>query len=159
MQINRTLLDDAWEPPRGIAVFVETPFYFGTVQAGVEILSYGRRNQQVPDFPDFNVQFFFLDWRAQVHLPWKLRLSNGFRFGLYQFLFDDKDVSVYQRVERELCACLVTGIQHDFSPKWTVRMTASYGTVYLSEPLRQAFVSVSFSRSFVTPEWLRDLLK
>jgi len=156
MQINRTLLDDAWNPPWGIAGFIETPFYFGTVQAGVEMLSYGQRNQQVPDF---HVQFFFLDWRAHVRLPWRLHWSNGVRFGLYQFLFDDKGVSVYQRVERELSAFLVTGIQHDFSAKWTVHLTASYGTVFLSEPLRQAFVSVSVSRSFVTPAWLRDLLK
>ena len=156
VQLNRTLLNDAWESPRGIVGFVETPFYFGRVQAGTEFLPYAGH---VSSVPDFTVLHFYLDWRALIPLPWKLHWSNGFRFGLFQYHFDDENTGVHQRVERELCASFVTGIQHDFTEKWTIRLTASFGTVFLSEPLRQVFIIVSLSRSFMSPEWLQDLLK
>ena len=156
LQLNRTILDDAWESPWGIAGFVETPFYFGRVQAGVEFLPYAGL---VSSVPDFNVFHFYMDWRALIPLPWKLHSSNGFRLGLFQYHFDDENAGVHQRVERELCASFVTGIQHDFTEKWTIRLTASFGTVFLSEPVRQVFITVSLSRSFISPVWLQDLLK
>jgi hypothetical protein len=156
MQLNTTPIDEAWEPGAGVESHIETPFYLGRVQAGIQILPYSTIR---PDMPDYRSRFFFLDWRLPLRLARRLRWSNGLRFGIVQMDFDDPSATWHDRVDHELGAGPVTALEYEILDGWILSVTAARRKVYLSDPIEQTLLHLSIGRSLATPRWLLEFLR
>jgi hypothetical protein len=156
LPLGRTVLHEAWAPPRGLEVVLESPFYAGTAGAGIQVLPRPARQAAVPDLFD---RYLFVAWHAGLRLPGALRAQAGFRLGILQVHADGPDVPPTLRSEQEVRADLVAGIQAPLARHWSARLRITHGTVFFSEPVRQTFVTLGVGRAFGTPRWLQEVLR
>lgn len=156
MQVNTTPVDEGWEPGAGLECFLETPFYLGLVQAGIQLLPYSTVR---PDLPDYDSRFLYLDWRLPLELSDRIRWSTGFRIGILQMDFDDPSATWHDRVDHELGTGLVSVLEWEVLDGWSVRVTAVHRKIFISKPIRQTVLHLSIGRAFATPRWLLEFLR
>lgn len=154
--LDETPLSGFWNAGGGVEGFLQTPFYLGTVQAGIQIRPHKARE---PDLPDYQNRFFYLDWSNRIRLPINLTLSGGIRFGIVQMAFDDPTTTWHNRVDHELQAGLVASLEWAVVDRWSLRLTADRGKIFLSDPFLQTVFTFSICRILTTPEWLKDFLR
>lgn len=156
MQVNTTPVDKGWEPGAGLECYLETPFYLGVVQGGIQLLPYSTIRS---DLPEYDSRFLYLDWRMPLRPSSRIRWSNGFRIGILQMDFDDPSATWHDRVDHELGLGLVSALDWEVLDGWSVRVTAVHRKIFISKPVEQTILHLSIGRSFSTPRWLLEFLR
>ncbi|MCK4653685.1 MAG: hypothetical protein KAU01_04500 [Candidatus Cloacimonetes bacterium] len=158
LNTNRNSFHDFWKHDIGIKGFIETPFYFGCIQAGIQMDSFLRINYKVYDFQTVNL---YVGWGKKWLLPYNFKCFTGFNIGNALMIFDEEKNQYEDQynIEQELR----TGIELYFSipiqKKMDIYLTESYSVIYTYHRIRLNFISVGISYSFTTPKWFREFMK
>jgi len=167
--INHNIFHDFYEPGKGIEVFVEMPFYYGDIQAAVQILSYSAKKKGLPSskakgkVQGFHGIFTHLKWGKQYSLPCRMGWFTGIGIGLCAFLpnkptwLDPYEVAHF--TETELSASLNSYLSYPIYQNWTMRFEGSYNRIFTYKPIDLAYFSIGIGYSFATPKWIRVFLE
>lgn len=145
---------DFWDPGLGVEGRVETPFYLGRFTVGATVAPHAARG----DVPDYLALYFFGVWSADIALPAGLRLSPGVQAGLFRMQFDTDDAAAV-RNEAELAAGPELWLSAPLAGPWRLRAGAGAVRIFTNERIGLRFVRVGVSRTFRTPDWLREVLR
>jgi hypothetical protein len=151
--VNRNTFHDYWSPSPGAELAVETPFHFGTVEAG---LHYGTFDGMEPAQPDFDSFFLFLGWGYDWSMTPRLSWYNGLRLGSMLLKFDTPRGGLD---EQEFGIGLGSRLRYGIAGGWSIDLSARYRVVFTHERLRLFFVAGGISRSFKTPRCLKEFLE
>lgn len=151
---NRNDFHTFWRPGTGMKGYLGTPFYFGEVQAGVQLFPYTGRQGGISDF---NSIFIYLGWGYRLSLPGQLAFITGFSIGSDLMIFERAEG--YQKHESELAGSLDLRLSYLIRDRWAVNLSSRYQVIYTARPIRLAFLSAGASYLFATPEWLRIFLE
>ena len=167
--INRNSFHDFYEPGKGIEGFVEMPFYYGDMQAAVQILSYSAKKKGMPSneakgkVQGFHSIFTHLKWGKKYSLPHGVGWFIGIGIGLCAFLTNRPTWSdlyeVTQFTETELSACLNSHLSYPIYQNWTMRFEGSYNRIFTYKQIDLAYFSIGIGYSFATPKWMKNFLE
>ena len=155
---NRNIFHEYWKPGKGAEGFVKTPFYYGTIQAGINFLPYSGKFNTTPNFRTI---FYYLQWGKEFDLPFNLKSFNSFRIGSFVMYFDESTIDKKRDevAESELSFGLSSQLSYPLNKKWNINLSGSYIVVYSCKRIKLFFFSVGISRLFKTPGWIREFLK
>lgn len=151
--VNHTLFHDFWDPGAGVELGFDTPFYLGSVEAG---LHYNGFAADSPDQPDFDSLFPFFGWGIEAPIGTRLRWYNGLRIGSFLMFFDAVDVNDN---EQELALGLNSRARVSLSAGWSIELGARYREIFTHRRLRYVFLAAGLTRSMASPGWLREFLE
>lgn len=151
--VNRTRFHDFWEPAAGFELGFDTPFYLGSVEAGIH---YNGFTANGPEQPDFRSLFPFFGWGLEAPIGNRLRWYNGLRIGSFLMFFDEVEVN---DDEQEMALALNSRARFRVSTTWSIEAGARYREVFTHRRLRHVFLAVGLTRSIASPGWLRELLE
>ncbi len=151
---NRNVFHDFWAPGRGIDAFIETPFYYGAVQAGLHAFPFYSRESGVPDF---QIVFIYLKWGQRWTLLNKLDWFNHIGVGSNIMIFEKEPG--HARHESELGVSLNSGVSYPFYRNIAINLSGSYNIIFTRKRIKLAFVSAGMSYSLSTPGWLKAFLE
>lgn len=153
--INREDFHDYWNPQKGINLSAKTPFYFGDVQAGLQVSSFESLKRDVLGFNSF---FIFAGWGVTIDFFHRWDWFNGFCVG-NELMDFGKSVSKYSRFESELALSLNSQVAYHVNEKISVNVNASHKIIYTYNKIRLSFVSLGINYSMDTPAWIQDFLE
>ncbi len=151
---NRNVLHDYWAAGRGVNAFIETPFYFGSVQVGVQAFPFYARDEGISDFQDIYV---YLNWGLSWAPVYKLEWFNYIGVGSHIMVFE-REVD-YERYESELGLCLGASMSYPVRQNLAVHLAGSYNLIFTHKRIKLLFLSVGISHSLATPGWLKGFLE
>jgi hypothetical protein len=152
---NRNLYHHFWHPSHGAELGVETPFYFGIAEGGVQ---YVKSRSWMPEQPDFWTLYSYLGWGLSGRLTGRLNLYTGFNLGNIYFRFDDSGINEAARAERELGFGIKMGLRYEFSEYSYLYLSLRRRVIFTSNRIKQDFISVGLGKSLCTPRWLKEFL-
>ena len=155
---NHNIFHDIWKPNTGVEGFIETPFYFGTIQAGIQFMSFTSELETIPNFQSF---LYYIQWGKMIETPFKINWTNSVRFGSYAMRIDETHFpnSLGIITENELAVGLDSQLDYSYLNNWSLNLSTTYLVVYTHKRIKLLFVSLGFTRSFRTPTWLKEFLK
>jgi len=161
VNINRNVFHDFYEPGKGIEGFVETPFYYGDIQAAIQVFSHSAKKKD--KIQGFQAIFTNMKWGKQYSLPYKVRWFTGIGIGLYAFLPNNPTWSdpynVVHFTETELGAGLNSCLVYTIYQNWTMRLGGSYNRIFTYKPIDLIYLSAGIGYSFGTPKWMQIFLE
>ena len=155
---NENSFHELWEHDLGIEGFIETPFYFGCVQAGVHLDSYFSKNDEMADFQTFCL---YIGWGKSCSLPLGTKIFAGINIGS-TFITLDKKKSQYEDqydIEQELRTAFDCRLIFPVCKKWNLYFSNSYSIIYTFHRIRLNYISAGISCTFVSPQWFREFTK
>ncbi len=151
---NRNVFHDFWAPGRGIDAFIETPFYYGAVQAGLHAFPFYGQETSISDF---QTVFVYLKWGLRWSLLNKLDWFNHISIGSSIMIFDK--AQGYSRYENELGMGLDSGVSYPVYKNIAINFSGSYNVIFTHKQIKLAFLSAGMSYSLSTPGWLKAFLE
>lgn len=151
---NRNVFHDFWAPGRGIDAFIETPFYYGAVQAGLHAFPFYGQETSISDF---QTVFVYLKWGLRWSLLNKLDWFNHISIGSNIVIFDK--AQGYSRYENELGMGLDSGVSYPVYKNIAINFSGSYNVIFTHKQIKLAFLSAGMSYSLSTPGWLKAFLE
>jgi hypothetical protein len=150
--VNRSTFQRYWDPGPAVEVNLQTPFYLGAIEAGVQYASFSANSPEQPDFKALNPYIGWgLVWQIKGLASW----YNGARAGSFLMRFED---SIGNRTEQELSLALNSLVALALDKTWAVELTARYRVVFTHERLYLFHIGIGLSRSFASPRWLEEFL-
>jgi len=151
---NRNVFHDFWAPGQGIDAFIETPFYYGAVQAGLHAFPFYGQETGVSDF---QIIFVYLKWGKRWSLLNKLDWFNHISIGSNIMIFEKG--WGYNRYENELGMGFDSGVSYPVYRNTAINLSGSYNIIFTRTRIKLAFVSAGMSYSLSTPGWLKAFLE
>jgi len=153
--LNRNSFHDTWDPGLGVAAAIELPFYAGHAELGGEQLTFDSR---VPGVPGFRARYLVVGWGLETPVRRRFRWRNGLRLGSYMMRFDDESLPDDRRHESEVG--LELGSRLGWSPvgRWQLSVAGQYRLILTEPTIRHVYLTAGVTRTFGTPQWLRDFL-
>ena len=147
---------DDWDPSPGGRVELVTPVYAGIARAGVHVFHHDAVD---PAVPAFGSVYAYLGWAYEWKLPLSLMGSAGVEIGVAHMLFDDESTDSARREETELGFGITPQLAYALTPCWSVLVTGEYRQILTSRPIEYVLYGVGLSRTFSTPDWLKEFLE
>ena len=161
-----------WAPGNGAGVTISTPFYAGRVSAGFDIVSfeptdlYTRRRTDVPgNFsgtnglrPSFTAAVIRAGITFRLHVIGPVAFDTGFDTGNFLMMFDESTIKGV-RNESEFSTSVFVGPQVRLTKRVFLFGRAVYRRVFTSTPMDLLSIHTGITVRFITPGWLRRVLK
>jgi hypothetical protein len=144
-----------WSSAPGIAATIESPFYAGHAELGIDFMTFDARD---PAVPGFSARYLFVGWGLEAKPMARLALKQTLRLGTYAMHFDAASLPASARNESEMALDLVSRVAWRAAGPWQLSVSGQYRTVLTDPLIRHLYLSAGISRSFTSPEWLRDFL-
>lgn len=153
--VNRNFFHETWGPGLGVAAAIELPFYAGHAELGAEQLTFDSR---VSGVPGFRARYLFVGWGLETPVRRRFRWRNGLRLGSYMMRFEDESLPDHRRHESEVG--LELGSRLGWSPiaRWQFSVAGQYRLILTEPTIRHVYLTAGVTRTFGTPQWLRDFL-
>ncbi len=149
---------DFWDPGPGGEASVEMPFYLGQIRVGGMVSWHGAVAEFDEAVPDFIAFYTFAGWGVGTALPGGVRIAPGVRVGILNMRFDTDDPAAV-RSEAELTAGFDLRASVPVAAGWRLTAGGSVVRMFTAEQIDFRFVQVGVSRTFRTPDWLREFLR
>ena len=143
-----------WDPERGLEAMITTPFYWGDILAGVQIMSFSAADSSYPNFESI---YPFLGWEVSLLLPFQLRLHTGLNLGINRMEFDN--LTEFERTESEVGLTLLIGFSRLFAPNLTVRSSIRRESIFTYERIHLLQYTVGLGYTIQTPQGIKKLLE
>lgn len=153
--INRNTFHDFWKPGCGIEGIIQTPFYYGDVQIGIQFIPYTSKTNQIPNYQSV---YIYLGYGKEWVLPFRFYWFNGFKFGNYFMIFEETKLGNPAKTESEFCADLMFCISYPIRKKLRISASSSYMVIYTHKRIELTFISFGTSYIIKTPKWIYDFL-
>jgi len=156
--VNSNQFHEYWDSKYGVEGFFSAPFYFGYIQLGASYMSFTGKSSSQPNFKSY---LFYLQWGYKFVLISNFDLFINALIGIYQMNFDESStvVSPGQLTEREFSAGLSTSLTYSISNSWRININARYIRIFTHTQINLIFISAGITKSFSSPDWLKDFLR
>lgn len=151
-------LSPQWEGQTGVAVYLEMPFYYGVVYAGVRSNVF---QSEIEDLPNYRETLFSLHWGKYWQLPADISFLGGGYAGsaLLRFAENEFYRGLGEVTESELSLGLQGRLDWQFSYHWHLSITGDYNIIFTSERIRSGTLLLGIGRRFKSPGWLQKVMK
>ncbi|HEY7750721.1 MAG TPA: hypothetical protein VH917_00395 [Ignavibacteriaceae bacterium] len=157
--VNEETLHNYWSSGSGFEGYFATPFFIGNFQVGLTYLPFEGKTES---YPDFNSYLIYVQWGYRFYLPHNFSLSVDALTGIDQLDFDESAEAIISEgeiAEREIAIGLSSTISFEIVPTWNLNFLTSYQRIYTKERIDLINLSIGLSKSFDSPEWLKDFLE
>lgn len=153
--INDNQFHQYWHPGQGANFAVQTPFYWGDVQAGLQYVPHKKRTGS----PSFDSYYAYLGWGSSLNLFRNMHWFNALQAGNYYMVFDDPNINVTQRQESELGIAMHSAMSLRLYKQLYGYGAVHYLKVFTHTRLELTYLSIGVSFVLKTPDWLIGVLK
>jgi len=158
--INHNTFYRFYESQNGLKTSITTPFYWGDIQASVQILPFFGLEKDYIDFIGFHQN---IKWGNSIHIFEKLRWYNAIGTGYYVFYFS-KPLYLSNEIfnpgiaESELSTGFLSQLQYSFNNKINLNIETNIDRIFTYKHIDMINVSMGISYLFKTPDWMILLL-
>lgn len=152
---NRNLFHNYWKPANGIDFQIETEFYLGKAELGVQ-LSLIKTQKSI--YPEYKSAYLYFGWSWDQTISQKIHLYSGFQLGHYFMYFKDNSIDINLRSESEFGVGFKTGLKLNLGSNLFINISGRYQVIYTYHRIHLYYISLGFGKSFDTPKWLRKFL-
>ena len=114
---------NAWNPQNGFNGYAITPFYFGRLQAGLRIIEFEAKTEDIPDFLSW---YIYAGWGKGIKIFKKLEIYSSINAGSFQMNFNDPSLQDGLRNESEFALELNTSLSYPVIEKLYVSISGTY---------------------------------
>jgi hypothetical protein len=152
---NRNLFHEYWDPVWGIDLSVATPFYTGTMRAGISLFPVSSKDEAIPGY---NHIYVHAGWGERLRLPAGLSLFGGFDIGYNTFILDIEAIEGI-RYESEFGVMFFLRMDLPVYGNWRLALGGDHLTVLTHERIELTFLTFGVSYSFGSPSWFRSFMQ
>ena len=158
--INHNTFYRFYESQNGLKTSITTPFYWGDIQASVQILPFFGLEKDYIDFIGIHQN---IKWGKSIHIFEKLRWYNAIGTGYYIFYFS-KPLYLSDEIfnpgiaESELSMGFLSQLQYSFNNKINLKIETNIDRIFTYKHIDMINVSMGISYLFKTPDWMILLL-
>jgi len=158
--INHNTFYRFYESQNGLKTSITTPFYWGDIQASVQILPFFGLEKDYIDFIGIHQN---IKWGNSIHIFEKLRWYNAIGTGYYIFYFS-KPLYLSDEIfnpgiaESELSMGFLSQLQYSFNNKINLNIETNIDRIFTYKHIDIINVSMGISYLFKTPDWMILLL-
>ena len=158
--INHNTFYRFYESQNGLKTSITTPFYWGDIQASVQILPFFGLEKDYIDFIGIHQN---IKWGKSIHIFEKLRWYNAIGTGYYVFYFS-KPLYLSDEIfnpgiaESELSMGFLSQLQYSFNNKINLKIETNIDRIFTYKHIDMINVSMGISYLFKTPDWMILLL-
>ena len=158
--VNNNDLQYFYQPKNGLKTSITTPFYWGDIQASVQILPFFGLEKDYIDFIGIHQN---IKWGKSIHIFEKLRWYNAIGTGYYIFYFS-KPLYLSDEIfnpgiaESELSMGFLSQLQYSFNNKINLKIETNIDRIFTYKHIDMINVSMGISYLFKTPDWMILLL-
>ena len=158
--INHNTFYQFYESQNGLKTSITTPFYWGDIQASVQILPFFGLEKDYIDFIGIHQN---IKWGNSIHIFEKLRWYNAIGTGYYIFYFS-KPLYLSDEIfnpgiaESELSTGFLSQLQYSFNNKINLNVETNIDRIFTYKHIDMINVSMGISYLFITPDWMILLL-
>ena len=149
-----------YESQNGLKTSITTPFYWGDIQASVQILPFFGLEKDYIDFIGIHQN---IKWGKSIHIFEKLRWYNAIGAGYYIFYFS-KPLYLSHEIfnpgiaESELSMGFLSQLQYSFNNKINLNIETNIDRIFTYKHIDMINISMGISYLFKTPDWMILLL-
>ena len=158
--INHNTFHQFYESQNGLKTSITTPFYWGDIQASVQILPFFGLEKDYIDFIGIHQN---IKWGNSIHIFEKLRWYNAIGTGYYIFYFS-KPLYLSDEIFNpgiavsELSMGFLSQLQYSFNNKINLKIETNIDRIFTYKHIDMINVSMGISYLFKTPDWMILLL-
>ena len=158
--INHNTFYRFYESQNGLKTSITTPFYWGDIQASVQILPFFGLEKDYIDFIGIHPN---IKCGTSIHIFEKLRWYNAIGAGYYIFYFS-KPLYLSHEIfnpgiaESELSAGFFSELQYSFNNKINLNIETNIDRIFTYKHIDMINISMGISYLFKTPDWMILLL-
>ena len=158
--INHNTFYRFYESQNGLKTSITTPFYWGDIQASVQILPFFGLEKDYIDFIGIHQN---IKWGKSIHIFEKLQWYNAIGTGYYIFYFS-KPLYLSDEIfnpgiaESELSAGFLSQLQYSFNNKINLNIETNIDRIFTYKHIDMINVSMGISYLFNAPDWMILLL-
>ena len=155
--INHNTFYQFYESQNGLKTSITTPFYWGDIQASVQILPFFGLEKDYIDFIGIHQN---IKWGKSIHIFEKLRWYNAIGAGYYIFYFS-KPLYLSDEIfnpgiaESELSTGFLSQLQYSFNNKINLNIETNIERIFTYKHIDMINISMGISYLFKTPDWMR----
>ena len=159
-QISNTDFARSWSPESGFGLEISTPYYKGSLEAGVRVFRFDAFEFENSGFWS---RYVFAGWFYRYAASDQVFLVPGIRGGINFMLHDEDKVYGgeynFKRDESEFAYELHLRLEYDITSVWGFYASASYHRTMLNIPIDTLYGSLGITARIRSPEWLKRVLK
>lgn len=159
-QISNTEFTRNWAPASGFGLELSTPYYIGSLEAGVRIFRFDAFEFENSGFWS---RYAFAGWFYRYATSEQLFLVPGIRGGINFMLHDEEEVYGgeynFKRAESEFSYEILLRVEYDINSTWGFYTSVSYHRTMLNIPIDTLFGTAGITARFRSPQWLKRVLK
>ena len=158
--VNNNDLHYFYQPKNGLKTSITTPFYWGDIQASVQILPFFGLEKDYIDFIGIHPN---IKCGKSIHIFEKLRWYNAIGTGYYIFYFS-KPLYLSDEIfnpgiaESELSMGFLSQLQYSFNNKINLKIETNIDRIFTYKHIDMINISMGISYLFKTPDWMILLL-
>ena len=158
--VNNNDLHYFYQPKNGLKTSITTPFYWGNIQATVQISPFFGLEKDYIDFIGIHPN---IKCGKSIHIFEKLRWYNAIGAGYYIFYFS-KPLYLSHEIfhpgiaESELSAGFLSELQYSFNNKINLNIGTNIDRIFTYKHIDMINISMGISYLFKTPNWMILLL-
>ena len=152
---NRNLFHKYWEPMSGFGGFLEMPYYFGNIKAGINVFPcYAKKS----GISNFQIAYVYAGWDFKLLLFSRIGWYNGVSIGNNRMDFDDEDYGGFED-ESEFGITYDSRLCFPINKNLFVNLSGCRLLIFTHKRIRLTFLSAGFSYSFTSPRWIQEFMK
>jgi hypothetical protein len=159
-QISNTEFTRNWAPVSGFGFELSTPYYKGSLEAGVRVFRFDAFEFENSGFWS---RYAFAGWFYRYATSDKLFLVPGIRGGINFMLHDEEKVYGgeynFKRAESEFAYEILLRIEYDINATWGFYTSVSYHRTMLNIPIDTLYGTAGVTARLRSPEWLKRVLE
>jgi len=161
--VNHNNFHDFYKPKNGIRTSITTPFYWGDVQASLQILPFSNIENSYADFTEIQPN---LMWGKNIYLSDNITWFNSVGFGINIFYFSDRKFSstddivfFIEKTESEIGLSYSSRLSHSFNKNIHLNFEVSNNTILTYKKINLVNMGIGMSYSIKTPNWIKLILE
>ena len=131
-----------------------SPFYWGDISAGVQIMSFSGADSS---YPNFESLYPFLGWGLSLPLPFQVRLHTRLNLGINRMEFET--LAGFERTESEVGLTLLIGFSRQLTSNLTLRSSIRRESIFTYERIHLLHYTAGLGYTIQTPQWIEEFLE
>ena len=161
--INRNNFHDFYKPRNGIRASITTPFYWGDVQASLQVLPFANNGQSYADFTKIQPN---LKWGKDIYLSDNITWFNSVGFGINIFYFSDKKILstdevlfFIEKTESEIGFSYSSRLSHSLNKNIHFNLEISNDIIFTYKKINLVDIHIGVACLIKTPKWIKLILE
>ena len=159
--VNNNDLHYFYQPQNGFKTSFSSPFYWGEIQASLDLLPFNGEEKNYIDFIGIHPT---LKWIKPLYTSNKISFGIGGGIGLFIFSFSNRNdrfllYNLATVTESELSSSYLSQIQYFINKKVSLTFNINIDRVYTYKPINLINISIGIGYTNKTPGWMKLILQ